>query len=375
VSRLARACVALFVANAAAVVLIWWNGLDAHTFDSLAGALNAAGRITALVGTYLVLVQLILRTHVPWLVRAFGKDALKTWHTWNAYVAFALIGAHAALQTVGYALQDRVDLASELWLLVAHYEGMVLAFGSLALLGGLMLLAIDPLRHRMPWPTWRALHLYTYVAIALSVPHMIATGSDFLDAPLAVAYWTGLEIAVLAVLLWARVPSLWRAATIAGRPHPAIVAVGALVVAVYLFGTVRLSPAPLAAAETASPTSGATLRPAAPSPGTVASSPRATPGPAATVAVEGEAIDTPYGPAQVRVVLVGGHVTDVEPMLLPSATRRSKTISNSAEYWLRKRAIAAQSAQFDILSGATYTSRAYMESLETALRAAGLEQP
>ncbi len=371
-SRPARALLALFLANAAAVVLIWWGGLDPHTVDGRAGALNAAGRITALVGTYLVLVQLILRTHVPWLVNAFGKDALKTWHTWNAYVAFTLIGAHAVLQVLGYALQDRVDLLSELGLLLAHYEGMVLAVAGLALLAALTLLAVDPIRHRLPWPTWRALHLYTYAAIALSVPHQIATGSDFIDAPLAVAYWTGLELAVLGILVAARIPPVWRAATGAGRPHPAVVAVGALVIAAYLVGSVRLSPASQATRAFLSPA----LRGSAPtSPGEAAPpSPRASVGPIAAM-IDGDVIETPYGTAQVRLLLSAGHIADVEPIVLPSATKRSKTISISAEPWLRKRAIAAQSAQFDVLSGATYTSRAYMASLETALRAAGTEQP
>lgn len=158
----ARALVALFIANFVAVALIWWGGLDPRALDGLAGRVNAAGRITALLGTYLVLVQLVLRTHVPWLARSFGKDALRAAHTWNAYVAFTLIGAHAALQIVGYALQDRIGIASELELLMAHYEGMVLAIAGLLLLAGLTFVAIDPIRHHMAWPIWRSLHLYAY---------------------------------------------------------------------------------------------------------------------------------------------------------------------------------------------------------------------
>jgi len=66
VSRLARTCVALFLAHGAAVVLMWWVALDPRALDGLAGRLNATGRITALLGTYLVLVQLVLRpTSMP----------------------------------------------------------------------------------------------------------------------------------------------------------------------------------------------------------------------------------------------------------------------------------------------------------------------
>ncbi len=374
-TRLARMLVALFLVNAVAVVVIWWVALEPHTFGSLAGGLNAAGRIAGLVGTYLVLVQLILRTHIPWLLSAFGKDALKKWHTWNAYVAFGLIGAHVVLQVVGYALQDRIDVVSELGLLVAHYEGMVLGIAGFVLLAGLTLIAIDPIRHRLPWPTWRALHLYTYVAIALSVPHMIATGSDFIDAPIAVAYWTALEVAVLVILVVARVPPVWRIATAAGRPHPAIVAVGALVIATYLVGTVRLSPALPVELAVASPTPRGTAQS---SPASSVASPHPSPTASVitgTTVVVGLGFETPYGTAQVRLLLSDGRIADIEPILMPSATRQSRTISNSVEPWLRKRAIAAQSAQFEILSGATYTSRAYMASLESALRAAGLEQP
>jgi uncharacterized protein with FMN-binding domain len=372
VTRLGRALTALFLANGALVVALFWSALDPSAFGSLAGWLNAAGRITALVGTYLVLVQLILRTHVPWLVGAFGKDRLKWAHTWNGYASVLLLLAHGVLQIVGYALQDRVDVLSEIWLLIQHYEGMVLAFASLFLLGALTLLALERFRHRIPWPTWRALHLYAYVAVALAVPHEIATGSDFIDAPLAVAYWTALQVAVFLVLLAARVPVMWRALGVAGRPQPAVAAVGALIIGAYLLGSIRFAPDAQPAVTNAAPS--ATARPtgtAAP-----AAAGTATPAPSplsgASIAVLGDAVDTPYGPAQVRVILTGGQITDVEPVLLPHATKRSNTISNSAEYWLHKRALAAQSSHFDVLSGASYTSHAYMESLESALRAAGI---
>jgi hypothetical protein len=371
VTRLGRALLALFLANLAAVVAVWWVALDEHTFASLAGALNAVGRITGLVGTYLILVQLVLRTHVPWLLAAFTKDDLKKWHTWNGNIAFGLIGAHGLFQFVGYAMADEVDLARELVLLLTLYDGMLLAFASLGLLVVLTVLALDRYRHRIPWPTWRALHLYTYVAVALSVPHQIATGSDFIDAPLAVAYWTGLLAVVFAVIVVARVPPLWRAATATSRPSSAVVVIGAVVLAAYLAGAVKLSSPE---AVLAAPAATLTPRIPFPTPGPSGPAPTATPAAATLpVAIEGEAFDTPYGRAQVRLIITSGHISDIEPMVLPAATSRSKTISNAAEYWLRKRAIAAQSAHFEVLSGASYTSRAYQASLESALRIAGLD--
>lgn len=360
-----RAYLVLFALNLVAIGALWWNGLDPGELATPHGVLNAAGRITGLFGAYLLLIQLILRTHVGWLVPAFGKDSLKKWHTRNGYGALALIVGHVLLQFAGYAIADRVDPLAELGLLLTKYEGMALAFAGFALLSVLTALAYGRVMHRIAWPTWRALHLFTYVAIALAAPHVIATGSDFIDAPLGVAYWVALEATALVILLVARIPAMW-AATAVGlrRPQPVVAAVAAAVLAVYLFGTVRLAPA-----EGAGPSPTARIPPT-PATGGASPRPSASP-PALSLVVLGDEIETPYGTAQVRLVLTDGRIADVEPVQLPSATKRSRTISQSVEPWLRKRAIAAQSADFDVLSGATYTSHAYQASLTSALRAAG----
>jgi len=60
-------------------------------------------------------------------------------------------------------------------------------------------------------------------------------------------------------------------------------------------------------------------------------------------------------------------ITDVVALELPSGDRRSADISDAAESILREAALTAQSADIDLLSGATYTSRAYAESLQAAL--------
>ena len=363
--------VALFAANGAAVLAIWWAGLPSSPLTGAAGVANAVGRLTALVGTYLLLVQLVLRTHVPWLVAAFGKEALRTAHTWNAYAATGLIAIHVVTQLAGYALQDRVNALAEIGLMVAHLDGMIAAIAGFVLLAGLTVVSLDPLRHRIAWPTWRALHLFMYPAVLLAVPHEIATGSDFLDAPLAVAYWAALEVAVLAILLVVRIPPMLRAVGVVERPNAAVAGVGAFVVAAYLVGSVRFAPAlpPRAVPQDGTADHGSELPPPA------AATALTSAPPARSVAIEGDPVETPYGIAQVRVILSSGRIADVEPVLMPSATRRSRTISYSAEPWLRRRAIAAQSAEFDVLSGATYTSQGYMASLGTALRAAGLERP
>ena len=92
--------------------------------------------------------------------------------------------------------------------------------------------------------------------------------------------------------------------------------------------------------------------------------------PTADVTLDGPVVDTRYGPVQVEVTISDGAITGVSAIVLPSGGR-SGQISNSAEPILRSEALQAQSASIDGVSGATYTSEAYAESLQAALDDAG----
>ncbi|WP_246203770.1 FMN-binding protein, partial [Streptomyces tailanensis] len=84
----------------------------------------------------------------------------------------------------------------------------------------------------------------------------------------------------------------------------------------------------------------------------------------------GTAVQTDYGPVQVRVTVNGGKVTQAEAVQAPSGGR-STQISNDAIPKLNQAAVAAGSAEIDAVSGATYTSAGYKESLQSALDQAG----
>jgi uncharacterized protein with FMN-binding domain len=84
----------------------------------------------------------------------------------------------------------------------------------------------------------------------------------------------------------------------------------------------------------------------------------------------GPTIGTQWGPVQVKVTLANGRLTDVVALQTPSSHRRSVSINQRATPILRQEALSVQSAQIDVVSGATITSEAYMESLQAALDAA-----
>jgi uncharacterized protein with FMN-binding domain len=113
---------------------------------------------------------------------------------------------------------------------------------------------------------------------------------------------------------------------------------------------------------------------AAVAPGTSAVAPGRSAAPATplTVATKGSgtftgvAVQDPYGQVQVQVTMTGGKITDVTALQLPSQGR-SGFISQSVAPILQGEAISAQSASIDTVSGATYTSQAYAQSLQSAL--------
>nr|WP_202451440.1 FMN-binding protein [Streptomyces sp. SID4948] len=90
-----------------------------------------------------------------------------------------------------------------------------------------------------------------------------------------------------------------------------------------------------------------------------------------TRTVEGDAVQTRYGPVQLRVTLLAGRITAVSAVQVPEGSPRDQEISGFAVPQLTQEALAAQSAHIDTVSGATYTSEGYLQSLQSALDKAG----
>src|SRR4051812_23717042 len=89
----------------------------------------------------------------------------------------------------------------------------------------------------------------------------------------------------------------------------------------------------------------------------------------------GNAIDTQYGSAQVRVTVKNGKITKIEALQLQNNDPHSQQISSSAAPVLQQEALTKQSADVDAVSGATYTSASYTQSLQSALDKLGFKAP
>jgi uncharacterized protein with FMN-binding domain len=109
----------------------------------------------------------------------------------------------------------------------------------------------------------------------------------------------------------------------------------------------------------------------APSPSTSSGSGTSASGSAKTRTVTGDTIDTRWGPVQVQVTLTGSKITKVQAIRLPDGNPRDQEINEFAVPQLTQEALSAQSARIDMVSGATYTSQGYIQSLQSALDKAG----
>lgn len=81
----------------------------------------------------------------------------------------------------------------------------------------------------------------------------------------------------------------------------------------------------------------------------------------------GPVTDAFYGNVQVKAVISRGKIVDVQFLQYPNDRQTSVYINSQAMPLLKQEAIQAQSANVNGVSGATQTSRAYVQSLQAAL--------
>lgn len=90
-----------------------------------------------------------------------------------------------------------------------------------------------------------------------------------------------------------------------------------------------------------------------------------------TKTVTGDPVDTRYGPVQVKVTVTNGKVTSATAIDYPVNSGRDQQINAYAIPALNQEAVESGSAGIDMVSGATYTSEGYIQSLQSALDKVG----
>ncbi len=187
--------------NGAVIVGMWIRHGGLSSLGTPGTIATALGQVTALLGTYLALIQLVLMSRSPWLDQAFGIPRLAIWHRWVGFACLWLLVGHAVFTTVGYAFVDGVSIGSELGSLLSAYPFVLMATVGLVLLVVVGITSMRIALRRVSYETWYYVHLYAYLGIALGFAHQLVVGTDFLDDPVATAYWIALYVATAALLV------------------------------------------------------------------------------------------------------------------------------------------------------------------------------
>src|SRR5690606_30532020 len=210
-ARVRIAAVAALWASLLFVTYLWVSGGGVQDLGSWETGLNSLGRITGLVASDLLLVQVLLIARIPLLERAFGQDRILRQHRIIGFTSFSLMLAHIILNTWGYAGGALTAIPGTFWDLTTTYPGMLLAVAGTACLVMVVVTSVKAARRRLRYESWHLLHLYAYLGAGLALPHQLWTGQQFLDSTAAtVFWWTFWALAALAVLVYRIAVPLWR---------------------------------------------------------------------------------------------------------------------------------------------------------------------
>lgn len=175
-------------ASVAAAIAIFLADHGLSGWSSIAGATKQLGIIFGLVGTDLMILSLLLSARIPFVDKAIGHDKALAKHSDLGSWVLTFILAHGVLLTAAYAIGDKVNIVSEFTSLWSFGDYMLAVIA-----GGLLtMVAISSIvmsvRKRLPQELWHAIHLTTYVAVAISIPHQFSMSTMF-EHGFARTYW------------------------------------------------------------------------------------------------------------------------------------------------------------------------------------------
>ena len=205
------ACGAFVWCTMLVVVALWVLGGGVQDLAQAGTALTSIGRLSALVASDLLLIQVLLMARIPMVEMTYGQDELARRHRWTGFWSFNLIVVHIVTITLGYAAASPTGLWATITDFVLNYPGMLLAVAGTVALVAVTITSIRAARARLRYESWHLLHLYAYLGVGLALPHQLWTGKDFLTSTVATVFWWTLwAAAAMSLIIWRVAQPLWR---------------------------------------------------------------------------------------------------------------------------------------------------------------------
>ncbi|GAA4663740.1 ferredoxin reductase family protein [Frondihabitans cladoniiphilus] len=187
--------------SAALAAALYLASPGAHILSGGAAFVTAAGIVAGLVATDLVLVMIVLAARVPLIDRVFGTDRAIAVHRSLGKPVLYLILVHGLLITIGYGLSDRTNPVAETISLFTTLPDMPLAYLSLGLFVAVVVTSLVAVRRRLPYEAWHVIHLLSYAAVAVALPHQLSVGSVLASGTWQRVYWIALYVLALGAIV------------------------------------------------------------------------------------------------------------------------------------------------------------------------------
>ncbi len=197
----ARAALVVSGAGLGATGALTITAETASQLTARGGPATFLGNATGMVGTYLALIMVLLVSRIPVIERVLGQDGLLRWHRRLAPWPISLLIAHAVLITVGYAQAARAGPWHEAGTLLFSYPDILIATVGLALMCLAGVVSLRAIRRRVRREVWWTIHLYLYLALAISFAHVVVLGPSFVGHPLTQVVWSAAWAATAGLVL------------------------------------------------------------------------------------------------------------------------------------------------------------------------------
>jgi predicted ferric reductase len=196
-----RALAALFWAGLALSVLPWWLNTPAGGLATTGDVLLAVGRITGLIGGYLLLVQVLMMSRLAVLERCLGGERISRLHRDLGATLTVAVLAHLATLVVAYARAEQRPILGQVGVMLGDHPDLLSAFVAAGILVAVALTAIRAIRTRLPYELWHVLHLASYAVLVLGYAHQFSTGAElYPQGPVRTAWYAAYLLVVAALV-------------------------------------------------------------------------------------------------------------------------------------------------------------------------------
>ena len=200
----------LAIATVVVAVFIWLFQEGLASLTTVDTGLGSLASLTGLLASDLMLLQVVMLARIPQVELAWGHDLLARRHKLLAYWSFWLMMAHILLFTAQRLGRVGGWDSAVMYELYIHESWLLAATVGTIMLIGVVITSIRAARRRLRYESWHLLHLYSYLGLALALPHQIFDGADF-HWTFSIVYWWTLYAVGLGLIIWCRVGiPLWR---------------------------------------------------------------------------------------------------------------------------------------------------------------------